>query len=103
MTNLAIELPDELSKFVERTVKSGAWGSAQEYVLEVLQQEMERRTPVPFDESRLNEAGKAKLAALRRDIQEGIDSLDRGEGIRDFDWDAFLERKNREHGMKRAD
>jgi Arc/MetJ-type ribon-helix-helix transcriptional regulator len=102
MTNLAIKLPDELSEFVERTVKNGAWSSAQEYVLDVLQHEMERHNPVPVDESRLNAAGKAKLAALRRDIQAGIESLDRGEGIRDFDWDAFLERKNREHEVKSA-
>jgi Arc/MetJ-type ribon-helix-helix transcriptional regulator len=103
MTQIAIHIPDDLSQFVERSVKNGAWGNAEEFVVSMLYHEKEKSDAAEFDESKLHPEDKAKLAALRQDIQLGIDSLDRGEGIRNFDWDAFLERKNREHVADAAD
>ncbi|MEZ5387551.1 MAG: hypothetical protein R3F13_18730 [Prosthecobacter sp.] len=56
----------------------------QEYPLRLLQ--VKETAP---DLSDLSEADKLKLEALRRDIQVGVEQLDRGEGI-EIDWDAKL-------------
>jgi antitoxin ParD1/3/4 len=61
-----VSLTPELEKLVYEEVKSGRYKSASEVVREGL---------------RLIRLREAKIEALRRDIQLGIDELDRGEGI----------------------
>lgn len=61
-----VSLTPELEKLVNREVRSGRYKSASEVVREGL---------------RLIQLREAKLEALRRDIREGIDELDKGEGI----------------------
>jgi antitoxin ParD1/3/4 len=61
-----VSLTPELEKLVNDEVKSGRYKSASEVVREGL---------------RLIRLRETKLQALRRDLQEGLDELDRGEGI----------------------
>ena len=68
----------------------------QEYPLRLLQ--VEETAP---DLSNLSEVDKIKLEALRRDIQEAADSLDRGEGIQ-IDWNAKLARRHQEYAARQA-
>jgi antitoxin ParD1/3/4 len=65
-TRMNVSLTPELEKFVNDEVRSGRYKSASEVVREGL---------------RLIRPREAKIKQLRRDIQEGIDELDRGEGI----------------------
>ena len=68
----------------------------QEYPLRLLQ--VEETAP---DLTNIGEADKFKLEALRRDIQEAADSLDRGEGIQ-IDWNAKLARRHQEYAARQA-
>ena len=61
-----VSLTPELEKLVNDEVKSGRYKSASEVVREGL---------------RLIRLREAKLEALRRDLQVGIDELDKGKGI----------------------
>jgi antitoxin ParD1/3/4 len=61
-----VSLTPELEKLVTEEVKSGRYKSASEVVREGL---------------RLIRLREAKLEALRHHLQEGVDELDRGEGI----------------------
>ena len=65
-----VSLTPELEKLVDEKVKSGMYTSASEVVREGLRLLQEQE-----------EIRRVKLAALKRDIQEGIEELDRGEGI----------------------
>lgn len=83
-----VSLTPELEKFIQRKVASKMYQTASEVVrqaLRVLQREEE------YD--------KARLAALRQDIQVGLDQLERGEYIEiknEQDREALLERIKRE-------
>ena len=83
MTKVAIQLPDELESFVNKTVQSGGFHNADEFFISVVSLYNEQV------ESRLSEADQLKLESLRRDIQHAADQLDRGEGM-EMDWDAKL-------------
>jgi antitoxin ParD1/3/4 len=61
-----VSLTPELEKLVNDEVRSGRYKSASEVVREGL---------------RLIRLRENKLKALRRDLQEGISELERGEGI----------------------
>ena len=65
-----VTLTPELEEYVAEKVAAGTYESASEMVHEALRALREK------------EAYERKRAALIADIQEGIDSLDRGEGIR---------------------
>lgn len=47
-------------------------------------------------ESKLSEEDQAKIASLRAEIQIAADQADRGEVIRDFNMDDFLNERHRE-------
>lgn len=79
-----VSLTPELEKLVNEEVKSGRYKSASEVVREGL---------------RLIRLREAKLEALRRDIQEGIDELDRGEGVPAAK--VFAEMRKKAKAMKR--
>ncbi len=53
-------------------------------------------------EAPLTDEEQTKLAALRSDIQIGIDQLDRGECVRDFDIDAFLAERHQEFAARKG-
>ncbi len=89
MTQVVIQLPDELNRFVNKSVESGDYHNADELfasVVSIFKEQIE--APLIAEED-------ARLAALRRDVQIGIDQLDRGEGIHNLDWDARLAERHR--------
>ncbi len=66
----AIHLPPELQAFVEQQIAHGEYASFREMVQESIR-----------FLKHLSDVRENRLEALRRDIQVGIDQLDRGEGI----------------------
>jgi antitoxin ParD1/3/4 len=72
--NTSIALGAPFVEFARSKVESGEFGSTSEVVREAMRQYM---------------AEDARIVALRREIQKGIDSGP----ARPFDWDAFRERK----------
>ena len=70
---MKVSLTPELERFVQERIASGRYRSESEVLEAALSLLRER-------EERERER-EAKLAALRADIDEGIASLDRGEGI----------------------
>ena len=64
-----VSLTPKLEDFVKQKVDQGLYNSVSEVMREALRLLVER-----------DAVKEMKLAALRRDLQEGIDSLDRGEG-----------------------
>ena len=65
-----VSLTPDLAKFVAKKVKGGKYQTASEVVREALRLLEEREVE-----------RKAKLEALRADLQIGLDELDRGEGL----------------------
>lgn len=87
MTQVAIQLPDELSQFVNQSVRSGGFHNADEFFISVVSMYKDQV------EEGLSEADQTKLESLRRDIQVGIDQLDRGEGS-EMNWDEFFAQRH---------
>jgi len=75
MTELAIQIPDDLKPFIDRSVKSGLFGDAGEFVVNLLYNVKAQ------SEAELSEEQRAKLAALRAEISVGIAQADRGEFV----------------------
>jgi antitoxin ParD1/3/4 len=88
MTRVAIQLPDELNQFVNKSVQAGDFHNADEFFISVVSMYKDQV------EEGLSEAEQTKLESLRRDIQVGVDQLDRGEGS-EMDWDAFFSDRHR--------
>lgn len=88
MTRVAIQLPDELNQFVNKSVQAGDFSNADEFFISVVSMYKDQV------EEGLSEAEQTKLESLRRDIQVGVDQLDRGEGS-EMDWDAFFADRHR--------
>ena len=65
-----VSLTQELEEYIARKVRMGLYKSASEVVREALRLLHER-----------DRANEVSLAELHRDIQTGLDQLDRGEGI----------------------
>ncbi len=78
MTSLNISLPESMREFVEAQVASGGYGTASEYIRDLIRHEQKRRA-------------EAKLEAL---LLEGLNGPARE--LTDEDWEAI-----REEGMKR--
>ena len=93
MTEVAIQLPDELSQFVNRSVQAGEYPNADELFINVLSMYKDQV------EERRSESDQATLESLRRDIQTGIDQLDRGE-VSEMDWDQFFAERHRAHAER---
>jgi Arc/MetJ-type ribon-helix-helix transcriptional regulator len=96
MTQVAIQLPDELSQFVNKSVQAGDFHNADEFFISIVSMYKDRV------ETRLSEADEAKLVALRADIQIAVDQADRGEIIRDFQMEDFLAERHREHAALKS-
>ena len=80
MSTLSIDLTDTLEAFVAKQVGSGDYASAEEVVLASL-----RRFHVQ------EQAEAAKMERFLALVQEGIDEIDRGEGIVVTDLTAFFD------------
>ncbi len=68
--NMNVSLTRELEEYIARKVRMGLHKSASEVVREALRLLHER-----------DRASEVSLSELHRDIQTGLDQLDRGEGI----------------------
>ena len=86
MSQIAVQLPAELDAFVESSVASGDYAGPNELVTQALYAYRDR---VELD--------RIKLQRLRRDIQTGIDQLERGEFVTDFDVEQFLAERRTKH------
>jgi antitoxin ParD1/3/4 len=64
-SSIHVSLPDALKRHVEEAVQAGEYASPSDYVRALIRKDRERHVG---------------LAALRADLQLGIDQLDRGEG-----------------------
>jgi Arc/MetJ-type ribon-helix-helix transcriptional regulator len=93
MTQVAIQLPDELSQFVNQSVRSGGFHNADEFFISVVSMYKDQV------EEGLGEADQTKLESLRHDIQVGIDQLDRGEAS-EMNWDEFFAQRHRSYAER---
>ena len=96
MIQVAIQLPDDLNGFVQQSVQSGAYHSTDEFFVSVIATLKEQI------ESPLTEEEQAKLGSLREDVHLAAEQLDRGEGIRGLDWDAFIAARHREFAAQQS-
>lgn len=78
MEPMTVQLPAELQAFVEEKVASGEYASTEAVVQASV---------------KLLQGRERRLAELRREIQIGVDQLDRGEGV-PWDVDAILAEVN---------
>ena len=88
MTQVAIQLPDELNQFVNKSVQAGDFHNADEFFISVVSMYKDQV------EEGFSHTEQTKLESLRRDIQIGIDQLDHGEGS-EMDWDSFFTERHR--------
>ncbi|WP_395745803.1 type II toxin-antitoxin system ParD family antitoxin [Prosthecobacter sp.] len=79
MTQLAVNVPVELGEFIRTSVDAGDFAGPNELVAQALYLFRDQ-----------HELDRIKLERLRRDIQVGIDQIERGEAVTDFDVDKFL-------------
>ncbi|GAA5136802.1 hypothetical protein GCM10023213_12490 [Prosthecobacter algae] len=93
MTQVAIQLPDDLSQFVNESVQAGDFPTADEFFIHAVSIYKDQI------ESQFREADATKLERLRQDIQTAADQLDRGEGI-EMDWEAKRARLHRDHAAR---
>jgi antitoxin ParD1/3/4 len=91
MTQVAIAIPEDLQKFVDHSVKSGAFTGPNELVASALYAFRDQ-----MDLERL------KLLRLRRDVQIGIDEIERGEVVENFNMETLLAELHREHEAART-
>ena len=94
MTQVAIQLPDELSQFVNRSVQAGEYPNTDDFFINVLSIYTDQV------EERHSESDLAKLKSLRHDVQIGIDQLDRGESS-EMDWAKFFAERHQAHAEQK--
>jgi antitoxin ParD1/3/4 len=90
MTTVAITLRDADERFIEEAVKSGAYVTKSEVVAKALELLKARE-----------EIRKARRAELKKEIQKGLDELDRGETV-EFDLPSFLAAMHAKHSSDQA-
>ncbi|MBJ7484337.1 hypothetical protein [Brevundimonas sp.] len=83
MAQPALQLPPTLDAFVDEQVRSGAYPDRDAVIADAV--DMLREHTVADEES-----DEVKLARLNAKLQQGIDSLDRGEGIRVDETTAYV-------------
>ncbi len=91
MTEVAIQLPDDLSQFVKESVQAGDYPNADELFASVLSMYKVQM------ETRLSAEDQAKIDSLRSDIQLAVDQAARGEVIPGFDIESFLTARHAVH------
>lgn len=79
MTQLAVNVPVELGDFIEASVAAGDFAGPNELIAQALYSFRDQ-----------HELDRIKLERLRKDIQVGLDQIERGEVVTDFDVDEFL-------------
>jgi Arc/MetJ-type ribon-helix-helix transcriptional regulator len=103
MSQIAISLPEDLQSFVTEAVRSGRYSDEGEFVVNALYKAMEEEEQASYDEASLDPEDRQKLHLLRSDIRAGLEPLNRGEGISNFDWDAFVHEMHQERSEAKSD
>ena len=101
MTNvekMSFSLPHDLVEYIKDSVDKGSYSTASEFLRDTLRQRKLREIKERHD-ARLIPRDKAHLQQM---IQEGIDSLDRGEGIPAEEVFARLKTKYRKMAKQRG-
>ena len=75
MTQLAIQIPDELGAFIDRSVKTGAFDGAGDFLVNLLYIAQAQ------SESEVSGEDEAKLSALRAEIGIGLEQAERGDFV----------------------
>ena len=88
MSAFAEQLPSELREFMKASIESGEYAGENDLVTRAL---YAYRDQVELD--------RIKLQRLRQDVQVGVDQLDRGEFVTDFDVEQFLSEKKRQRNQ----
>lgn len=89
MTPLAIQLPEELKTFVERSVKTGLFSSASDYLVNLLYD-------AKAQSDAQNDADyRRRLKVLRAEISVGIEEADRGDFVEFTAEDVIAEAQRR--------
>lgn len=83
MTQVAIQIPDDLKPFIDQSVKSGLFSDAADFVVNTLYNVKAE------SESESLEEQTAKLATLRAEIAIGIEQAERGEFV-EFNADEII-------------
>jgi antitoxin ParD1/3/4 len=91
MTQVAIQLPDELNRFIDRSVKAGTFSDAEAFMVNLLYNAKAQ------SEVELSEEQQAKLSNLRAEIAVGIDEADRGEFVEFTADEIIAEGRSRLH------
>jgi Arc/MetJ-type ribon-helix-helix transcriptional regulator len=93
MTQLAVNVPVELGDFIQASVAAGDFAGPNELVAQALYSFRDQ-----------HELDRIKLERLRKDIQVGIDQIERCEVVTDFDVDHFLSemKSRRQHSQATA-
>ena len=88
MTQLAIQIPDDLKSFIDQSIVTGSFSDAGDFLTNLLYNFKAQ------SESELSAVQEAKLTALRSEIAVGIKQAERGDFV-DFtaeqiisDWSA---------------
>ncbi len=116
MSSLTLSLPDKLRAFIDAEVEEGGYGAAEEYLGALIREAQARKSKERLeamlmdDLSEVDAAGLTAdqwverkrqhrehgLAELRREMAEGIEQLERGEGLSADDVFRQLLEKNRQ-------
>jgi Arc/MetJ-type ribon-helix-helix transcriptional regulator len=95
MTHVAIQLPDELSQFVNKSVEAGDFHSTDEFFTSIVSMYKDNV------ETRLSEADEAKIASLRYDVQHAAAQLDQAGGS-EMNWDEFFADRHQAYAERQS-
>ncbi len=84
MTQLAIQLPDELGAYVDSAVQEGSFASKDDFFANLLYNFKAQEEEALSDEDTL------KINSLRADLQIAANQLDQGARVQDWSLEAFL-------------
>jgi Arc/MetJ-type ribon-helix-helix transcriptional regulator len=85
MTQVALQIPDDLKPFIDHSVKSGLFSDAADFLVNLLYNEKAESESV--SEREVSE----KLTRLRAEVNIGIDQLRNGQ-CAEFDADDIIQR-----------
>jgi antitoxin ParD1/3/4 len=92
MATMNISLPDKLKSYVDNRVESDGYGTASEYVRELIRQDQQRKEQEQLE--------RAQLEKMRKDVQAGLDALKAGR-FTEYDSAGALINDIRAEGVKR--
>ena len=95
MTEVAIQIPDDLKPFIDRSVKSGLFSDAADFVVNLLYNVKAE------SESELSAKNPAKLEGLRAVISVGVNQLRTGQSA-EFDAEDIIARGRARLAAKQA-